>query len=262
MLKTIKAEIYRLLHSKSFYITLLILTALVVLTTVTKSVGTVGVQVDDMENIAEETVKWSAYTIPFIQIQSLSILQYFFLPMLITVLGTDFSYATYKNTLCKGVGRGKYYFSKLTVLLAVCFFFTMVYILLPTIMGIFIYGTGGEMTWNYIGELFKLAVPQLIIMFLMLTLAGILLTVSKKTVACTMGYLLIPLVLQLVYAFLGEFNPQLAQTLFGYEVICRLNDFATNVMQNSEILKYTLLSIGYTAAAVFAGNYILKKADL
>lgn len=116
MLHSIKADLYRLFKSPGFYITLLFLSIVQILSILTESIGSVNINNPETSGqTILEGVKWTAdYSAQAISHMS-SILIYFGLPIFIIIIGFDLSRKTYKNIITIGITRSQYFLSKFIV---------------------------------------------------------------------------------------------------------------------------------------------------
>jgi len=260
MFNLLKAETYRLLKGKTFYITLACIIGYLLLIVLTKSVGVVGINTAAISEMLD-TMVWSGFEVSKYLIRSMNLLQYFFLPIIVVVMGTDFTYATCKNTIGKGISRTYYYLTKLLIVFIICIFYSFVYIGVGTLIATILYGFHGTITAQYLKELVQPYVLQMLIMFVLVSIAAAILFISKKPTACSIGYLIVPLIIQIVIAIISANNMELGSTLLKYEVLSAMNYIAYGIMEYS-LSHYLFISLAYIAITSFLGMYLFNKIDL
>jgi len=260
MFNLMKAELYRVLKGKTFYITLACIIVYLLLTISSQTVGTIGINTPEISNIIDD-ILWSGYAVSRYLIQSMNILQYFFLPIIVVVMGTDFTHATYKNTIGKGISRMQYYLTKLLIVFVICIFYSFVYISFGTLLATILYGFHGTFTAQYMKNLLQPYVLQMLIMFVLISIASAILFISKKTTACTIGYLVVPMVIQMAIAIISDSNAELGATLIKYEVLSAMSYIAYGIMEYS-VSHYLFISLAYIVITTFLGMYLFNKIDL
>lgn len=119
MINMIRAEFYRIFRSKGFYYTQILLIGLVVLSIVTKTLGSVGMQVEEVGTISDTVVEgnWHAFQSLEAMSSMFSFLIFFLLPFFVIIIGSDLTQKTYKNLLTTGISRTKYLLSKYVIFL-------------------------------------------------------------------------------------------------------------------------------------------------
>lgn len=152
MINAMRADLYRLFHTKGFYITQLILIVFVAISVLSEATGSVGVVDSDemvgmQNNLQVQT--WDSYQ-TFIAFSSMaSFLNYFCLPLLVMIVGYDFVHKTYKNQLTSGVSRLHYFGSKYLIFavvtaLQLIFYYTSAFLTAAVTNGI---GTAPNDFW-------------------------------------------------------------------------------------------------------------------
>jgi ABC-2 type transport system permease protein len=135
MINTIRADFFRLFRSKGFYITQLLLIALVALSILTKSLGSSGMSLEQLTafQINLQDATWNSYQTVIAMSTMAAFLMYFCLPLFVMVLGYDLTKKTYKNQLAVGISRKEFFLSKYIIFLLVSalqflfyYFFTFV----------------------------------------------------------------------------------------------------------------------------------------
>lgn len=121
MLNMARADLYRLVHSKGFYITQFVMIILVVISILTSSVGIIGGGSGSLANFqaANQKVVWTGVQCVKAMSSMTSTLIYFILPLFIMTIGFEFSRKVYKNPLSSGMTRLNYFISKYVIFLAI-----------------------------------------------------------------------------------------------------------------------------------------------
>ena len=133
MLNIIKADLYRIFKGKAIYVAIIIILVLASVSCFSMSPGHIGintsfeeqplVQDEELLNKVYETdsiletrklmKEYGAYPLDKGQLGANANLYYIFIIIVVTVLVTDLSNSTAKNTLSSAISRKKYYLSKL-----------------------------------------------------------------------------------------------------------------------------------------------------
>lgn len=111
MLNFIRADLYRLSRSKSFWITEGIILLLVILSVVSN--GSVGVTLGDSTQTSGGLTEMTGFLA--IQTSLSSMLLYYSLPLVMQVLGSEYTKGTMKNIITVGVSKPAYLFGKFLV---------------------------------------------------------------------------------------------------------------------------------------------------
>lgn len=139
MLNFIRADFYRLVHTKSFWIAEAIISAMALISIV--SVANLVVQMNDAPEAGQEVA--SVLTGYSAICQSLSNnLIYYTLPLIILVLGSEYAKGTLKNIITTGISRTGFFIGKFlsfaVILLLQIFWIVLISFVVGTISG----GTG------------------------------------------------------------------------------------------------------------------------
>lgn len=156
MINTIRADSYRLFHSKGFYINQLLLIGLVVLSVGTEALGSVGISHDSLQQLQEQVTqaKWSGANTLIAMSTMSSFLMYFCLPLFVMTIGFDLSKKTLKNLISSGISRGEFFFSKyivflVTILMQFAFYYGLSFLTAAIKNGV------GDFGVNYFENFFR-----------------------------------------------------------------------------------------------------------
>lgn len=205
MLNMIRADIYRLVHTRSFWVTELLVTILTVLTVNGGQALTFivnGEEVSQTEHLAMTGIN-------ALQLVNSSTMFYYLLPLIILVLGSEYSKGTLKNIVTTGTSRNTFFFGKflsysVVVLLQYIWLLAWAFVM-GTIKG----GTGeltsvvvqNQLYYLFSGVLFVLA---------MSVFTNFVLYLTKNTAVSVLIAVILPLVIFAVHTFQPD------QTLFEY----------------------------------------------
>lgn len=183
MINMLKADLYRVFRSKSFWVTQMIMVVIVVLSVYYSSVMKFGVEVNDSSVIDEAEAARNLWTGCY-SIQALMgmaiILTYVTMPIFKIVVGNDLSKQTYKNIISIGISRKAYLFSKYLVFLVASFMQFVFYYVSGFLVGTIINGVGqfevpiSEISWSFILGYFELqALYALMMLILYLSFSNV-----------------------------------------------------------------------------------------
>ncbi|WP_130860087.1 hypothetical protein [Gracilibacillus phocaeensis] len=199
MINAIRADLYRLFHTKGFYITQVLLILFVVISILAQATGTVGVQSDETTELQSLVNHWDSYR-TFIAFSSMaSFLVYFCLPLLVMIVGYDFVHQSYKNQLASGVSRFQYLGSKYVIFSVVAalqfiFYYTSAFFTAAAANGI---GSMPDHFW--VNALQTIGIQ--FIAFQSLFMIGLcILVITFSNISSIISIIIIPLVMNVLYA--------------------------------------------------------------
>lgn len=258
MINAIRADFYRIFHSKGFYITQLILIALVVLSVFTKSLGSSGIQTDDLANLQanSQSVNWNAYQSVIAMSSMAAFLMYFCLPLFIIILGHDLTRKTYKNQLAVGVSRWSFFISKYVIFLLISFLQFVFYYGFTFLTAWLKYGIGKAPTYFW-PDLFRTMGIQFITFQAIFAIGLLVLMLVFSNVAAVIAVIVSGLVTGILVA------------VFSNITWLRYFDFQTNInlawmqdMPNHYWLKASLSALLFTVGIGLAAYQFLRNRDL
>lgn len=156
MANTVKADFYRLFHSKGFYITQVALLLLVVMDVLTESkMVAFSININGSAGSAPEAaeVVWTGANALVQSSQGLSTLMYLILPLFVITIGYDLTRKTYKNLLTSGVSRIQFFVSKYLVFLFMCLMQFVIYYGVTFVVASSLHGMGtvdGELVIRFL----------------------------------------------------------------------------------------------------------------
>lgn len=249
MLNMIRADFYRLAKTRGFWITQIVIIAFLFMTVSSSTMGHVGVSSQDsIEQIDKMyEMRWDGATaVSAIQTMG-EFLLYFILPLLVFVIGNDFSKETYKNILTVGVSRYKYFFSKL-----VSFIIVLIFQLIMVYMTSFITGTifngAGDITMEFLTDTLKIMSIQILFLVAITIMSSLLLFVTKSNIISVISTLVLPLVIVILHSLNPDVNL--------FDVI----DFHTGLKQaiSLDITQLKSVIIG-AVSSIILGNILITQ---
>ena len=272
MLNIIKADMYRILRGKGFYITIILLFAVIVLQTAVSSKATVGMYnteeavIDTIEEFTEEVLlapeAFTGSTAAFEMMEGTDTLLYFLLPIIIFIAAADFSTDTVKNVLSNGVPRVKYYLSKLILSCAFCFLFLLLNIMVPIVTATILRGFGGAFNVDFILRLLRPFSAQLF-MCIAVTCVGIFFVfTTKRTAAVNGAYISFCLLPMLIIYIFFTLNEKL-EFLFKYDVISNIRMLVhIDVANSTDIIRAFVVGAFYILASTIGGILIFRESEI
>ncbi len=249
MLNMLKADFYRLSKIKGFWITQALILLFVFMTIKTSTVGHLGV-VDgqELQQAAQSYGESWNGVVSVSAVQSMGdALLYFMLPLLVFIIGTDFTKGTYKNILTVGVSRYKYFFSKLTSFTIVLTIQLIMIYMVAFLTG-FVLNGAGDVTIDFIKNTLEVLGVQMIFLLAITVLASALLFITKNNVVSIIFTIVFPAVL----AILHLLNPNVRL----YEIL----DFSTALKLATsldfDLLKYCLMG---ALSTIVLGNVVIAQ---
>ena len=256
MLNIMKADLYRCVRGKAFWITLVVLVLFLVVMGISATVGTMGLAnaaIEDMPSI--KAGSW----IQLSQMATADNLFYFFLPIFAAVISTDFTHGTVKNVLSKGCSRTTYYLAKLFLSLIVCCVLIVVYETVPFLVGTALYGVGDYFKTYNPGTILLTQIP---IYFAVVSLGCFIALSVKKTAVLNSVYISMFIVTQILIITLVNFFSffgKLAEFELGMAI--RKFVFVENIT-TLDILSNSILAIIVILVTTIAGIILFRKSEI
>ncbi|BDG68647.1 MULTISPECIES: ABC transporter permease [Enterococcus] len=188
MLNFIRADLYRLSRSKSFWITEGIILLLVILSVVSK--GSVGVTLGDSTQTAGSLTEMTGFLA--IQTSLSSMLLYYSLPLVMQVLGSEYTKGTMKNIITVGVSKPAYLFGKFLVYALVLVLQIVAICVVSFVAGTVIGGIGYN-DLSQIENLLYYFVSFVLILLATSSFAVLVLYLTKNTAVSVLATIFIPM---------------------------------------------------------------------
>lgn len=260
MLNIIKADLYRIFKGKGIYITLTLFFALVIFQVAAGSMGKIGVNIDTSQRL--EFLKLTGETAAFATMSGVDNYLYFMLALIIFIAATDFSSGAIKNVLSNGTSRIQLYFSKLILSFIFAFILLLLNVILSIITATIINGFGGSFNVEFVLNITKAFLPQLFLVFAVVSVGIFLVFATKKTaivIGSYIGFCMIPMILILTLFLL---TPD-ALKILDYELIGNMRQFG-NIAEitTDETIRAYILATVYIIASTAAGLMIFKRSEI
>lgn len=188
MLNFIRADLYRLSKSKSFWITEGIILLLVILSVVSN--GSVGVTLGDSTQTAGGLTEMTGFLA--IRTSLSSMLLYYSLPLVMQVLGSEYTKGTMKNIITVGVSKPAYLFGKFLVYALVLVLQIVAICVVSFVAGTVIGGIGYN-DLSQIENLLYYFVSFVLILLATSSFAVLVLYLTKNTAVSVLATIFIPM---------------------------------------------------------------------
>lgn len=188
MLNFIRADLYRLSRSKSFWITEGIILLLVILSVVSN--GSVGVTLGDSTQTAGGLTEMTGFLA--IRTSLSSMLLYYSLPLVMQVLGSEYTKGTMKNIITVGVSKPAYLFGKFLVYALVLVLQIVAICVVSFVAGTVIGGIGYN-DLSQIENLLYYFVSFVLILLATSSFAVLVLYLTKNTAVSVLATIFIPM---------------------------------------------------------------------
>ena len=251
MIHTIQADFYRLFRSKGFWITELILFALMLMGA---TIGATGhlMSVNTTPETEFPTKGWDGVQALINASSNGSNLVFLCIVLACLVLGVDLIGKLYKNNLTVGVSRTEFFLAKTFVLASIAFLQLIVSLVIAFIPATILNGFG-TMPDGFIGNLLITISLQFLCLLAWLSIVSFILYVSHSYLAVFIGYLVSSIILSVPMLIFPDIE------LLRYFIL----DFAYAMTTNSQSILYTI-TVCVVVILIFSlsGLTIFKKKSL
>lgn len=250
MLNILKSDFYKLRKSRAFWICTLVCMVLAVLFASVVQAGVTNAEAVDGRGAAEmlATVLFTGFNIFVIAV---------FVPMF---TASEFQYGTIKNTLSRGAGRVKVFFSKFIVCACADLVMLMVFILA--------FLASGSALWGYdpngIG-VFSGLITMIPLQALMIIAYTALFTFTSMTLRGTVGAIATNVAsLAMVTMLLSTISTIFSETfnLADYWIGWGVSNLATLTPASGDIIQGVIIALAWSVASIAVGTTLFKKVDV
>lgn len=251
MIHTIQADFYRLFRSKGFWITELILFALMLMGA---TIGATGhlMSVNTTPQTEFPTKGWDGVQALINASSNGSNLVFLCIVLACLVLGVDLIGKLYKNNLTVGVSRTEFFLAKSFVLASIAFLQLIVSLVIAFIPATILNGFG-TMPDGFIGNLLITISLQFLCLLAWLSIVSFILYVSHSYLAVFIGYLVSSILLSMPMLVFPDIE------ILRYLIL----DFAYAMTTNSQAILYTItVCVTVILFFSFSGLIIFKKKSL
>ena len=250
MIHTIQADFYRLFRSKGFWITELILFALMLMGA---SIGATGhlmaIQAEESEI---PTQGWNGVQALINASSQGSNLVFLCIILACLVLGVDLIGKLYKNNLTVGVSRTEFFLAKAFVLACIAFLQVIICLVIAFIPATILNGFG-TMPDGFIGNLLVTIFLQLFCLLAWLSIVSFILYVSHSYLAVFIGYFVSSILLSMPMLIFPSIK------ILPYLSL----QFTYAMTSNSESIFYTIIvSLAVIVIFNIGGLAVFKKKSL
>lgn len=254
MIQTIRADFYRLFHSKGFWITEFVLLANILIGVLYKVTSRFGTSIStDGQNITQQVPEkmTGINALAHFSGHSDSII-FFTLIVVCLLLGVDLSRKLYKNSLAHGISRTEFFLSKTLVSFVVAIFQFILLLGLSFIIASSINGIGTAPA-GFFGQFLVTILVQLIVTIAWIGIVSFVLYLSHSIAAVFVTY------------FIGSALLAFPVLLYPHVELFRYLTLRFGIEMAADpavVLQASLVAIGI--AVFFLGNSLLifKKKDL
>ena len=228
MIHTIQADFYRLFRSKGFWITELILFALMLMGA---TIGATGhlMSVNTTPETEFPTKGWDGVQALINASSNGSNLVFLCIVLACLVLGVDLIGKLYKNNLTVGVSRTEFFLAKAFVLASIAFLQLILSLVIAFIPATILNGFG-TMPDGFIGNLLITISLQFLCLLAWLSIVSFILYVSHSYLAVFIGYLVSSILLSMPMLVFPDIE------ILRYLIL----DFAYAMTSNSQSILYTI----------------------
>jgi len=261
MLNIIRADLYRILRGKGFYITMILMIAFIIIQTAANSKGGVGIYISEADEtsvfLAPEAFTGS--TAPFEMMDNTDTLLYFLLPLILFIAASDFSDNTLKNVLSNGMPRIRFYLSKLILVCIFCVIFLLAQTVFSIITGTILRGFDGMFDIEFIGRLLRPLSAQLFMCIAVACVGVFFVFTTKITTGAYIAFCLLPMMIMfLLYMLNNDLD-----FLFKYDIISNIRMLANiDMAETTDIIRAFLVGGFYIIASTIGGIAIFRKSEV
>ena len=250
MIHTIQADFYRLFRSKGFWITEVILFALMLMGATVGATGhLMAIQTEEPEI---PTHGWDGVQALINASSQGSNLVFLCIVLTCLVLGVDLIGKLYKNSLTVGVSRTEFFLAKAFVVACIALLQLIISLVIAFIPATILNGFG-TMPDGFIGNLLITISLQFLCLLAWLSIVSFILYVSHSYLAVFIGYLVSSILLSMPMLVFPDIE------ILRYLIL----DFAYAMTTNSQAILYTItVCVTVILFFSFSGLTVFKKKSL
>lgn len=256
MIKLLRSDIYRVLHSKTIYITIVAMLGIATISMMSQTIIVSGMIDPDMQKVIESTKHWGMSEAIIACTMGLSAYSWFNIPMYTIIIGQEFSQGTYKNVFFSGISRREFVTSKLLLMMITIISLFIILFGYVAILG-YIKNGLGNISFN--GDIIK----NLIIA----SLFYVIISTVYYTLALGIQVSTNSSILAIVFVIIFPFMIQMIQMLTDWNFLNMVNFAATTFRAQtgdlpiSEIIKTLSMNAGLLLFTSCASIEILKRKE-
>lgn len=203
MLATLRADFYRLFKTKGFWIAQGFIITFIFVSISGQSIGSIGVEDSISSEQTQEafSIAWTGVTSVNAMSYMMSFFFYCMLPLLVIIVGHDFTKQTYKNILTVGISRTKYFFSQYISFLMIILLQVFYVYIVSFLTGTLFYGAGEDLNLNQVKEWLFVGAVQFLMITAIMTLSCLVIYLTKNNVLAILSAILFPIFVTLANIF-------------------------------------------------------------
>ncbi|MGM0110817.1 ABC transporter permease [Enterococcus sp. DIV0187] len=263
MLRLIKADFYRLFHSKVFHYILLVTIGLAGGIIISESFSAVAiVNTKELQDILDSfnQMDWNLMIAFKSTLLLSSLLTYLSIGLFTIISGYEFSQKTYRNTLASGVSRVTFVLSKYFVHLLSVLFLTALYLGSALVFAFIRYGTENVNMGTLIGEIFFSILSLTITIVAILSLANVLLISSSSSVLAAIFIVVYPLGIQIVNQISRLGSRWSSFKLF--DLLGMVQRMAFEKISGKTLIPSIAMNVILMICTIIASAWMIKKKEL
>ena len=294
MLNIIRADLYRILRGKGFYITIILLIGFIILQALTQGSVQIAMVTEDGEIAVEPSTAHLDFTDDEVigygvrisgggdgisyfsysgdeNLENTDLNLYFLWAFILFIACTDFSTDAVKNVLSNGMSRVKYYFAKLILCCIFCVAVVILHVAVSIITVLVTIEIAKIFTDNFAAEvniqavsLIKAVLAQ-IFMCISVTCVGVFFVFAiRRTAGAQISYIAFCFAPLVIIYILFQINNDL-KFLFNYEVISNirlLRMIALDAIEAADIIRAFAIGGFYILASTIGGLLIFKRSEI
>ncbi|MGM0123153.1 hypothetical protein IGI37_000519 [Enterococcus sp. AZ194] len=251
MFRLIKADFYRLLHTKGFIATGVAVIAYAVMLVFTGSAGGIGVNQDLVKPVGVD-LKTSVDAGVF----SSSVLVYLLIGVFVMVIGYEFSQKNYKNSLTAGVSRLQFIVAKYISEVFYLSFFIVLYFATIMVTAFLRFGSTQTDFFSFMLQTLLLAIAMGLLISVVFSLATLLQVGLGSMIGSAIFIVAYPLVIQII------FNITNWEQLKYFDFLGFIQILGVGQLKFDEILPYVITSAVVTVLSLVASTVVIRNKEL
>ncbi|KAF1298456.1 hypothetical protein BAU15_11925 [Enterococcus sp. JM4C] len=251
MIRLIKADFYRVLHTKGFIVTGIVMIAFAIVNVLTGNSVGMGVDLDTTMPSGID-LKTSIDAAVF----SSSILVYLLIGVFVIVFGYEFSQKTYKNSLTAGVSRLQFVVAKYISQVFYLTFFIVLHFAAVMLTAYLKFGSTQADFFSFVLQTFLLAVAISLLISVVFSLASLLLVGLGSMVGAAILIVVYPIVVQIIYT-ITEW-----EQLKYFDFLGFIQVLGVGQLKFDEILPYVIVSAVVTLLSLVASTLLIRNKEL
>ncbi|KAF1297373.1 hypothetical protein BAU15_11525 [Enterococcus sp. JM4C] len=253
MIRLIKADFYRVLHTKGFLATAIAVIAYGLSIVLTGGSGGVSVNQDPSAAMPSGTdLKTSIDA----AIYSSSILVYLLIGVFVIVLGYEFTQKTYKNSLTAGASRLQFVVAKYISQVVYLSFFIVLYFVTVMLTAYLKFGSTQANFLAFAGQTILLAIAIGLLISVVFSLASVLLVGLGSMVGAAVFIVLYPILIQVMYSIMNW------EQLKYFDFFGFIQVLGVGQVKFDEILPYVIVSAAVTLLSLVASTLLIRNKEL